>query len=511
MNVLKVALLGGTACIAFAATARAADLPIVKAPAQAKVNCYVDFWSWLNSSAQECPLGVSAITFYGAIDVGGSYQTHAAPFNRYYPNGVEAVVGKQSGGAAFVASPSNLSQSNIGIKGLIPLFSDVKFTYNLNAGFDPYSLQFANGPGSLVSQNGIPTAFQQSAGDSSRAGQWYNNFGWAGLTSDTYGTVKIGRQSTFSNDLIGAYDPTGGSYAFSLLGNSGTLGGGLGVTEVTRYNTAVQYVYDYKHLVHVGGMAQVGGLSDGNGASGAFQVNVGGAYKDFAIDGVYAHDRNALALATFAPTLPANFVSNDLKGTYANLDAFMLVAKYKYQQVTFSGGYENTRFSNPSAGDIAWDNSNVVTGQGSGYQVNPFIGTGPTTSVTTSAYNLNKILQTAWAGAKYSITPSLDLEGGYWHVWQNNYDATPATGCVTGYTISGTGPGTGYPKVIGQGAKSSDCAGSEDAASLVLDYRPVKRVDTYIGLLYSRVYGGFASNFAQSNNLAFTGGVRLNF
>jgi len=35
------------------ATARAADLPAVKAPALAKVNCYVDFLSWFNASAQE--------------------------------------------------------------------------------------------------------------------------------------------------------------------------------------------------------------------------------------------------------------------------------------------------------------------------------------------------------------------------------------------------------------------------------------------------------------------------
>jgi predicted porin len=508
MNALKITLLGGTACIAFAATARAADLPIVKAPAQAKVNCYVDFWSWLNSSAQECPLGVSAITFYGAIDVGGSYQTHAAPFNRYYPNAVEAVVGKQSGGAAFVASPNNLSQSNIGIKGLIPLFSDVKFTYNLNAGFDPYSLQFANGPGSLVSQNGIPTAFQQSAGDSSRAGQWYNNFGWAGLTSDTYGTFKIGRQSTFSNDLIGAYDPTGGSYAFSLLGNSGTLGGGLGVTEMTRYNTAVQYVYDYKHIFHVGGMAQFGGFGNGNGGSGAYQINIGGTFADFSVDGVYAHDRNAIALSTFAPALPANFLSADLKGTYANIDAVMLVAKYKYQQVTFSGGYENSRLANPSAGDAAWDALNMVTAQGSGYRVDPTVAG----SVTTNAYTINKILQVAWLGAKYSITPSLDLDGGYWHVWQNNYDTNPGANCISGaaYRISGTGT-AGYPAVLGKGTSKGDCAGSEDVVGLLLDYRPVKRVDTYAGILYSRVYDGLASGYVQSNNLAFTSGVKLSF
>lgn len=499
----------GLVGVFLANTAHAADLPL-KAP-PLKANCYATFWSWFNASPADCPLGISAIAFYGTIDVGGSYQTHAAPFNNYYPNGVEALVGRQSGGAAFVASPNNFSQSFIGLKGTVPVFADVKFIYNINAGFDPYSLQFANGPGSLVSQNGIPVSFQQSNGDSSRAGQWYNNYAYAGFTSDTYGSFRAGRQSTFSNDLINSYDPTGGSYAFSLLGNSGTLGGGLGVTEVTRYNTALQYVYDYNHLVHAGVMAQVGsGFSDGNGATNAYQVYLGGAYKDFSIDGLYAHDQNAIALSTFAPALPANYVSTDLKGTYANLDAFQVLAKYKYQQVTFSGGYQNTRFSNPDAADTAWDKTSAVTAQGSGYQVVPTVAG----SVNTTAYTINRILQTVWGGFKYSITPNLDLDGGYWHVWQNNYDTAPLTtpggNCSTGYTISGTGT-AGYPKIIGQGTKASDCAGSEDAVSLVLDYKVTKRFDTYIGVMYSKVNGGLASNFAQSNNIATTGGVRLSF
>jgi len=508
MNALKAALLGGTACIALTATARAADLPAVKAPALAKVNCYVDFLSWFNASAQECPLGISAITFYGAVDVGGSYQTHAAPFNRYSPSAVAAVVSKQSRDAGFVASPNGLSQSAIGIKGLIPLFSDVKFTYNVNAGFDPYSFQFANGPGSLVSQNGIPTAYQQSSGDSSRAGQWYNNFAYAGLTSETYGTFRIGRQSTFSNDLIGAYDPTGGSYAFSLLGNSSSLGGGLGVTQMARYNTAVQYVYDYKHIFHAGGMAQFGGLSDGNGGSGAYQINIGGTVADFSVDGVYAYNRNAIALSTFAPALPANYSQSNLKGTYANVQAVMLVAKYKYQKLTLSGGYENSRFSNPDATDTAWDALNVVTAQGSGYRVDPAVAG----SVTTNAFAINKILQVAWVGAKYAIMPNLDISGGYWHVWQNNYDTNPGANCISGatYKISGTGT-AGYPTVLGKGTSKSDCAGSQDVASLLLDYRPVKRVDTYIGLMYSKVYDGLASGYVQSNNLAVTSGVKLSF
>ena len=113
---------------------------------------------------------------------------------------------------------------------------------------------------------------------------------------------KVGRQYTFSNDLINAYDPTGGSYAFSLLGYSTTLGGGLGLTELGRYNTSIQYVYDYQGIFHVGGMTQIAGFDEGNGAKEAYQFNIGGAFSGFTIDGVYSHADNAIALSTFAPS-----------------------------------------------------------------------------------------------------------------------------------------------------------------------------------------------------------------
>ena len=52
--------------------------------------------TWLNSTAGNCPLGANGIQIYGAFDMGFGYESHAAPFNRYYPHGVEEVIGKQS-------------------------------------------------------------------------------------------------------------------------------------------------------------------------------------------------------------------------------------------------------------------------------------------------------------------------------------------------------------------------------------------------------------------------------
>ena len=61
-----------------------------------------------------------------------------------------------------------------------------------------------------------------------------------GLSNKTYGTLTVGRVNSLSLDAINSYDPMGGSYAFSLLGFSGSYGG-FGDTEALRANTAVKY------------------------------------------------------------------------------------------------------------------------------------------------------------------------------------------------------------------------------------------------------------------------------
>jgi len=58
------------------------DLPTKKTPPAAeKPNCYASFWTWLDSTAADCPLSAYGITVYGTIDMGGGYESHASKFN----------------------------------------------------------------------------------------------------------------------------------------------------------------------------------------------------------------------------------------------------------------------------------------------------------------------------------------------------------------------------------------------------------------------------------------------
>ncbi len=131
-----------------------------RAGAGPKPNCYATFWTWLDSSAADCPLTYWGITFYGQVDVGGGYETTTPEFNPDYPQGVQELISKQSHGAAWQAVPNGLSQSNVGVKWKEQIAPDWFFIGDVNFGFDPYSLRFADGPRSLVDNNTTPAFFQ---------------------------------------------------------------------------------------------------------------------------------------------------------------------------------------------------------------------------------------------------------------------------------------------------------------------------------------------------------------
>src|SRR5208337_1610862 len=58
---------------------------------------------------------------------------------------------------------------------------------------------------------------------------------------------------------------------------------------------------------------------------------------------------------------------------------------------------------------------------------------------------------------------------------------------------------------------SGKCAGQTDFLSFVVDYRPVKRVAVYAGVMESNVYAGLANGYWKTQNIAPTAGIRIKF
>jgi predicted porin len=510
---LKSILFAGGALIALASVAHAADLPTRKAaPVPEKPNCFASFWTWLDSSASDCPLSYWGVTFYGQIDVGGGYETHASRLNNARPEAVAEAVSKTSQKGAWQGVPNGLSQSNFGVKWKEQVVPDWYFIGDVNAGFDPYSLQFANGPRSLVENTSLTQINQTSNGDSSRAYGLINTRAYAGVQNKTFGTLTYGRQYAFSQDINNSlYDPFGGAYAFSLIGFSSTLGGGLGNTEISRYNNSVKYLYS-DHNVRVGGMTQVGGWSAGNNAEAAYELSAGFDWNGLSVDGVYEYAKDAVALGTFGGVGGANQISPTLlKATISNQQSYQIAAKYKWDRITFYGGYQHEMLTDPSDLPVG---PNIRSFNGGAQALYGSSGGNTQGIGATGAFPAPKITQVLWTGAKFAALPNVDLIFGYYHVWQKDYVGPnevfggAAATCRRNTTAIAGAAAAGFSP---QGSNNSKCAGSEDAISGAIDWRPYKRVDVYAGAMYSKVRDGLAQGYFVSDNLAFTTGVRVGF
>ena len=76
MKKLGVAL---ATAIASAGVAHAADLPTKKeTPAPAPVNCFATLWTYLDSTAADCPLSYGPFTAYATLDWGLGWESNGA-------------------------------------------------------------------------------------------------------------------------------------------------------------------------------------------------------------------------------------------------------------------------------------------------------------------------------------------------------------------------------------------------------------------------------------------------
>ena len=457
--------------------------------------------------ATACPLSWYGITVYGTIDVGGGWLSHGTPFNGTSVVGQEYLVQKNSNRGLWGLAPNALSQSNIGIKGNEPVGAGWSFVFDLQAGFDPYSLRFANGPGAVAQNAGVPLISQNANANSSRAGQWYNSVGYVGLSSPIYGTLTVFRQNALTLDGVLAYDPMGGSYAFSPIGWQGVTCG-VGDTEDCRFSTSLKYRVNVG-LFRAAALWQFGGYGQNNASDGAYQAQVGADIRNLAngvlsVDAIYSSVRDAVAVTltgnpTSADGLPiAPFTPQFLTATISNDASVMALAKYTNGHLNLYGGYEWIQYAPPSDPqtsftDIAGDTiTGLAASTASPNGLTAINNVAFTAGCAAGTVCHDKILQVMWAGAKYAVTDNLDVIGAYYHYAQNNFFANgPNVGCSS--------------------SAHSQCSGTFDAVSAVIDWKFAAKWDTYIGFMFSQVNGGLANGYLQRNNIDPTAGLRFRF
>jgi predicted porin len=463
--------------------AKAAPSATAKAPSQsATCTSLEDF------VATACPLTWNGITVYGTIDAGVTWRSHGAPFNGTSAVGVDYLIQKYSNRPRWDPAPNGLTQSNIGIKGNEPLAAGWAFIFDLQAGFDPYSLQLANGPHSTALNAGVPLTSQSSHADSSRAGQFYNSVGYLGVSSP-YGTLTVFRQNSLTLDAVFAYDPMSASYAFSPIGWQG-ITCGVGDTEDCRFSTSVKYRVDIGQF-RVAALWQFGGYELNNAATGSYQLQVGGDIANLAggtlsLDAIGSFVQNAVSIALAGSTLPA-VLPQVLTATLSDNSSVMLVGKYSNGPVKLFAGYEFIRYAPPS--------NPFAPGRGftdiGGDFVCAACAAINNTNINSTAFNAgDKLFHVFWTGVKYSVTDTLDVIGAYYHYDQPTFGA---------FTNCAAAP------------RPANCHGTFDAVSFVVDWQFAKKFDAYAGIMFSQVNGGLANGYLNRSTIDPTVGLRFRF
>src|SRR6266852_2293130 len=290
--------------------ARAADVVPTGASAATAASApkpCTDGWGFIST---DCQLTWQGITVYGAIDAGFGWQSHGAPWDPRSAVGASYLIQKQNNSALWSAAPNALTNSFIGIKGTEPIGGNVSVVFALDAGFDPYSLLFSNGPGSIAANAGIPQNQATAYSDSSRAGQWFNGQGFVGVSSPTYGTLTVLRQNSLTLDAVLDYD-------------------------------------------------QFGGYAQNNASNGAYQFQAGADISTWgkgvlSVDAIYSYVRDSVSLALAPGTNDANglpippFLPQTLTATISDNSAAMFVAKYTNGPLKLYAGYEYIRYMAPS-------------------------------------------------------------------------------------------------------------------------------------------------------------------
>jgi predicted porin len=439
------------------------------------------------------------ITLYGIVDIGIQNQSHGAPISDYFVGGSAEIVQKNSNHSVTGITPSNLSNSRIGLQGNEPIVGDWSGVFRLETFFNPQSGEIADALKSLAQNNGRSLATQNTNVDSSASGQTFIQ-SYAGFSSKTFGTFTFGRQNTVLADGIAKYDPNYASQAFSYIGISGGPAGG-GDTQNRRLDSSVKYVGLFSPSDGVGAhlSAQYKFNQSTGSANTAYEVSFGGDYAGFSADVYYAKIKDAVALGSLSAAQVAGLPglcpdpvpagescisanpSNSLAATISDNTSYAFMGLYNMGVLKFFGGYEHIQFANPD------------TPLAAGFDVAAYrvayvnVQSGPK-----STYVNDKTLQVYWGGVRYTVIPQLDLVGAYYGVKQNAYGTGANAGCSTN--------------------KSGTCSGTEDIISFDADYRLSKRFDAFLGAMYSGVHDGLANGFLfHTTDITTTAGVRFRF
>ncbi|WP_206958015.1 porin [Trinickia acidisoli] len=350
----------------------------------------------------------SSVTLYGVIDDSLTYVHNAAGDKSQWS------LGNNSGG--------DLAGTRWGIKGQEDLGGGLAAIFQLENGFDP-----SNG------------SLQQN-------GREFGRQAFVGLTSQTYGTLTLGRQYDPVVDLVQGI--TADNYFGSSFATPGDVDN---YDNSSRTDNAIKYLSPNYAGFQIEGMYALGGVA-GSTESGQ-TWSIAAAYNNgpLGLAAGYFHADNSNTLTngvrtTWGGTSGGTFDSNINEGYISakSIGIARLAAQYAVGPFTMGASYSNAQYK-PDGFSTFGSTEKYNVGNGFfNYQATPALLLGLGYTYTKSSGDTSATYHQASLGADYSLSKRTDvyLVGAYQHASGNTSNGTggavAATASIGSYSYNGT-------------------------------------------------------------------------
>ncbi|MBN6738910.1 porin [Burkholderia multivorans] len=294
------------------------------------------------------------------------------------------------------------AQSSVTLYGIV----DEGLTFNSNAkGLHQYALTSGNASGSRWGMKGsedlgggtkaiftLEGGFNTSTGALGQNGDLFGRQVFVGLTSNTFGTLTLGRQYESAYDFVGGFS-AGGDWAAAGAGYGAHPGDLDNLDGTYRINNTVKYLSPTFNGLSFGGVYSLGGVAGNVTRNQIYSFGVGYKNGGVALGAGYTFIKDP----NFS--LYGNKANDSAAGSNMSSPAYSGYATAGSQQIINAGGsytagiatlsavYSNVRFN--SLGTVAV--AGLTTPQYSG----------------SVAFNIEEV------GAKFHVTPALQLAGSY--------------------------------------------------------------------------------------------------
>jgi predicted porin len=426
------------------------------------------------------------IQLYGVIDIARARTNHSLPTNYELPNNLYPYAGAKLNPAVKSRSDwvnGGLQDSRLGLKGEFGKFkitdNTFKFIYQFEAGFNPIDMRLNNAAETLAENSGTNSNSSLSA-DSSLNGELFARQAWAGIDVGNVGRLTYGTQYNPFFEIFAAYDPNSKADTFSPFGESGTVGGGGGISENARMKNSIKYANSFDTSDHAkvnyGVMYEFGNAA-GVGHGHAVTAQLGYETSLIGIQFAYNEFIDSVKVGTAGIGNP--LANNTISASLFNTDAALITLKWMpTKDLKISGGWEWYQLKPSSSSSISYDNI---------------------------------FDQDVFGGVAISgLKPGFKQDNNVYFIGAN-FDFAERLPKLSGLSSSIGFYETKFDAIDGP-TPSTNSQGNIDTWTFVADYKFNKRFDTYFAYTNNHFSGDkypTATNYADVNTVG--AGLRMRF